>query len=173
MKLENKKSIIEDIHSKLENAEISILVNFSGLNVASVTKLRKELHEADVEFKVVKNTLLKRAAENTDLTLLNDLLTGPNAIAVSQTDPVAPAKVLSAFAKDNPKLEIKAGVMNGKTLDLDDVKALADLPSKDVLLGQLLSAMNGVPTALVRALNGVPSGFVNVLNSIKDKKETA
>lgn len=173
MKLTDKQSIVEELHSRLKGSEIAILVQFAGLDVATVTKLRRDLREAGVEFQVVKNTLLTRASEETDVAIIKDHFKGPNAIAISQEDPVAPAKILSKFAEDFPKLEIKIGVLNGKVIDPAGIKALADLPSREVLLAQLLSAMNGVPTALVRVLNAVPQDFMNVLGAIKDEKGAA
>ena len=115
--------------------------------------------------------LLARASEDTDAALIKDHFKGPSAVALSYTDPVAPAKVLSEFAKDNEKLEIKIGVMNGKALDLDGIKALAELPSREVLLAQVLSAMNAVPSSFVRTLGEIPRSFVNVLSAVKDQKE--
>ena len=122
---------------------------------------------------MAKNTLLLRAADQTEIELIKDSFKGPNAVAVSYDDPVAPAKVLVEFAKDNKKLEIKKGVMGGKVLELADIKALSDLPSKEVLLATVLSALIGVPTSFVRVLNGVPQGLLNVLMAIKEQKEAA
>jgi large subunit ribosomal protein L10 len=114
---------------------------------------------------------LRRASESTDAALLQDYFKGPSAVAFSYDDPVGPAKVLSDFASKNNNLEIKAGVLNGKVLDFSEIKALAKLPSREVLLSQVLSAMNGVPTSLVSALNNVMGNLLNVLNALKDQKE--
>jgi large subunit ribosomal protein L10 len=132
--------------------------------------LRRKLREANAEYQVVKNSLLIRASENNDIALIKDHFKGPSAIAMSSDDPVSPAKVLADFAKENDKFEIKAGVLNGKAIDFDDIKALSSLPSREVLLAQVLSAMNAVPTALVTALSDVPRRLVNVLQAIKDQK---
>jgi large subunit ribosomal protein L10 len=105
--------------------------------------------------------------------LIKDHFQGPSAVALSYTDPVAPAKVLTEFAKENKNLEIKIGVMGDNVLDVNRIKALSDLPSREVLLAQLLSAFNGVPTGFVRALNDIPRRLVNVLQAIKDQKEAA
>jgi large subunit ribosomal protein L10 len=171
--LEQKKSIVEDLHERFSKSKVLIVADYKGLDVTTINALRRKLREADVEFKVVKNSLMVRAAENTDVDLIKEDFKGPNAIAISYNDPVAPAKVLTDFAKDNQKLEIKLGVMDGKVLDLGAIQALSALPSKEALIGQLLSVINGVPTGLVRVLNAVPAGFVNVLQAIKDQKEAA
>ena len=117
--------------------------------------------------------MLIRAAETTNVDAIKDYFKGPSAIALSFEDPVAPAKILTEFAKKNEKLEIKAGIMEDKVLDLASIKALAALPSRESLLSQMLSVMVGVPTGFVRVLNGVPQQFMNVLLAIKDQKEAA
>jgi large subunit ribosomal protein L10 len=171
--LEQKKSIVEDLHERFSKSKVLIVADYKGLDVTTINALRRKLGEAAVEFKVVKNSLMIRAAENTDADLIKENFKGPNAIAISYDDPVAPAKVLTDFAKDNPKLEIKLGVMNGKVLDLGAILALSALPSKEALIGQLLSVINGVPTGLVRVLNAVPAGFVNVLQALKEQRDAA
>ena len=173
MKIEDKKQIVEDLKGKLETTKVVIVTDYKGLNVAQMTELRRKLSEANVEYKVVKNTLLKRASEGTDAMMLADVFKGPSGIALSFDDPVAPAKVLTQFAKDNNKLEIKAGVMDGKLLSLNDITALSKLPSREELLAQVLSAMNAVPAGLVRALADVPRRMLNVLTAIKDQKAAA
>ena len=173
MKIEDKKKIVEDLKEKFATTKVVIVTDYKGLNVAQMTELRRNLSEANVEFQVVKNTLLTRASKDTDAELLADMFKGPSGIALSFDDPVAPAKVLTQFAKDNQKLEIKAGVMNGKVMNLDAIMALSKLPSREELLAQVLSTMNAVPTGLVRALSDVPRRMVNVLNAIKDQKEAA
>ena len=115
VKIEKKKKIVEDLKEKFATTKVVIVTDYKGLNVAQMTELRRKLSDADVEYQVVKNTLLTRASKDTDAELLNDVFKGPSGIALSFDDPVAPAKVLTQFAKDNQKLEIKAGVMNGKT----------------------------------------------------------
>lgn len=150
-----------------------ILTDYKGLDVEAITELRAKLREADVQFQVVKNTMLRLASEGTGVETIKDSFVGPSAIAMSYEDPVAPAKVLTEFARANDKLEIKIGVMDGKMLDLSAIKALSDLPSRDQLLATVLSAMNAVPTSLVTALSDVPRRMVNVLQAIKDQKEAA
>ena len=173
MKIEEKKSLVDDLKDSLEKTKVLIVTDYKGLNVAAMTDLRKKLREADVECKVVKNTLLRRATEQTDFELIRNDLVGPNAIILSYDDPVAPAKVLVDFAKDNKNLEIKKGIMGGKILEEKDIIALSALPSREVLLSQLLSVMNGVPTSIVQVLAAVPRSMMNVLQAIKDQKEAA
>lgn len=173
MKLDKKKAIIDSLHEKLAKSAIVISTDYKGMDVAAVTRLRAELTKAGVDFQVAKNTLLRRASAETDAALIADSFKGPTAIAISTDDPVAPAKILVKFAEENDKLEIKAAVMEGKTLDLEDIKALSELPSREVLLAQVLSAMNAVPTGLVRVLAEVPKQMLNVLVAVKDQKEAA
>ena len=168
-----KKQLVEDLHAKFEKSKIVILTDYKGLNVTKINELRRKLTDANIEYRVVKNTLLARASEDTDVAAVKDHFTGPTAIALSYDDPVAPAKVLADFAKDNDKLEIKIGVMAGKLLDVQAIKSLSELPSREVLLSQLLSVMNAVPTALVRALTNVPEKLLYALQAIKDQKEAA
>ncbi|MBL0731866.1 MAG: 50S ribosomal protein L10 [Desulfosarcina sp.] len=171
MKLEKKKQIVQDLHEKFLKFQVIILTDYKGLDVVALNTLRRQLREADAEYRVVKNSLLARACEDTDVALIKDSFIGPSAIAYSYNDPVAPAKVLTTFAKEHKEFEIKSGVLNGKVLDLKAINALSDLPSREVLLGLFLSAVNGVPTAFVRALNDVPIRLLNVLQAVIDKKE--
>lgn len=157
----------------MEKSAVVILTDYKGLDVEAMTELRAKLREAQVEYQVIKNTMLRLASEGTGAEAIKDSFVGPSAIAMSYEDPVAPAKILTAFAKDHDKLEIKIGVLDGRVLDVSAIKALADLPSREQLLATVLSAMNAVPTALVTALNDVPRRMVNVLQAIKDQKEAA
>lgn len=171
MNLTEKKEIVKELHENFLQSQVVIVTDFKGLDVQTISDLRRRLRKENVNYKVVKNTLIVRASEETDVALIKDHFKGPSALAYSYEDPVAPAKVLSDFAKENENLEIKIGVMDGKVLDINAIKALAVLPSREELLAQVLSAMNGVPTALVMALNDVPRRFLNVLQSIKEKQE--
>ena len=171
MNIEIKKEFVKQLKERLAKSQVVILTDYKGLNVANMTDLRAKLREAQVEYEVVKNTMLRLAAEGTGVEAIKDHFKGPSAVALSYDDPVAPAKVLTDFARENDKLEIKIGVMDGKVLDLSAIKALSDLPSHDELLAMLLSTMNAVPTSLVTALSDVPRRMVNVLQAIKDQKE--
>jgi len=168
-----KQKLVEELHQKFTESKIVILTDYKGLDVDAINALRRQLTESNIEYRVVKNTLLARASEDTHVELVKDQFKGPTAIALSYDDPVAPAKVLCEFAKANDKLEIKAGIMAGKLLDIDEIKSLSALPSREVLLAQVLSTMNAVPTALVRALSNVPEKLLYALQAIKDQKEAA
>lgn len=153
--IELKKQVVEEITDKLKSSVSTIVVDYRGLNVAEVTELRKQLREAGVEFKVYKNTLTRRAAEAAELSNLNEYLTGPNAIAFSTEDVVAPAKIINEFAKNNDALEIKAGVIEGNVASVEDVKALAELPSREGLLSMLLSVLQAPIRNLALAAKAV------------------
>ncbi|KPN94372.1 50S ribosomal protein L10 [Lysinibacillus sp. ZYM-1] len=139
--IENKQVQVQEITEKFQAASSVVVVDYRGLNVAQVTELRKQLREAGVEFKVYKNTLTRRAAEAAGLEGINEVLVGPNAIAFSNEDVVAPAKIINEFAKKNEALEIKAGIIEGTISSVEDVKALAELPSREGLLSMLLSVL--------------------------------
>ena len=173
MRLEDKQKITEDLHDRFTKSAVVVVTDYKGLDVSSINELRRKLREEDIEFQVVKNTLLIRAAKDTGVALIQDYFKGPSAVALSYSDPVAPAKILMQFAKDNPKLEIKGGVLKNKVLDPDAIKALAMLPSREVLLGQFLSVLNEVPTSFVRTIAEIPRSLLNVLTAIKDQKEAA
>ncbi|MGD8260838.1 MAG: 50S ribosomal protein L10 [Desulfobacterales bacterium] len=173
MRLDEKKKITDDLRDRFSKSAIVVLTDYKGLDVTSINDLRRRLSEENIEYQVVKNTLLVRASEDTEVALIRDFFKGPSAIALSYEDPVAPAKILTKFAKENQRLEIKVGIMNGKLLDVDAIKALSKLPSREVLLGQLLSTLNMVPTSFVRTLAEIPRGLVNVLAAIRDQKEAA
>ncbi|BBU37830.1 50S ribosomal protein L10 [Aeribacillus composti] len=139
--IEKKKQIVEEIAAKFRESVSTVIVDYRGLNVAEVTELRKKLREANIEFKVYKNTLTRRAVEQAEISGLEEVLTGPNAIAFSTEDVVAPAKILNDFAKEHEALEIKAGVIEGNVATVDEIKAIADLPSREGLLSMLLSVL--------------------------------
>ncbi len=173
LKLDEKKQLVEELSGRFAKSTVVILTDYKGLDVPSMSELRRQLKAEEIDYKVVKNTMMERAAENTPASALKGYFVGPGAVAIGYRDPVAPAKILTKFAEDKKKLEIKAGVLNGKIIDVTAIKALAALPSREVLLSQVLSAMAGVPTSLVRVLSGVPRGLLNVLTAIKEQKEGA
>ncbi|HUV51351.1 MAG TPA: 50S ribosomal protein L10 [Anaerolineae bacterium] len=173
MKTDEKKKIVEDIRKRFSESKIVILTDYNGLDVENINELRRKLKESEVEYKVAKNTFFIRASEGTDAELIKDSFKGPSAVALSYNDPVAPARLLTEFAGSHEAFKIKVGVMDGKILDLTAIRNLSALPSREVLLGNLLSVMSGVPTALVRALNDIPVRLLNVLQAIKEQKEAA
>lgn len=138
--LAEKQQLVSEVADKFRNSACTVVADYRGLTVAEVTDLRKQLREAGVEFKVIKNTLTRRATAATELTDLDEHLVGPSAIAFS-SDVIAPAKILSNFAKKNENLKVKAGVVEGRVVDAAQIKALADLPSREGLLSMLLSVL--------------------------------
>jgi len=153
--IEQKKLIVDEVAGKLKNSVSTVVVDYRGLTVAEVTELRKQLREAGIEFKVYKNSMVRRAAEAAGLAGLNDALTGPNAIAFSNDDVVAPAKILNDFAKKHDALELKAGVIEGNIATVEEVKALAELPSREGLLSMLLSVLQAPIRNLALAAKAV------------------
>lgn len=139
--IENKKQIVAEIADKLTQSKSTILTDYRGLGVSQMTELRKQLREAGVEYQVLKNTMTRRATAQTNLTELDDKLVGPTAIAFSNEDVVAPAKILHKFAKENKELEIKGGVVEGQVVSLEQITELAELPSREGLLSMLLSVL--------------------------------
>jgi large subunit ribosomal protein L10 len=166
-----KEVLVADLHEKLKEAKAAILTDFTGLNVEQITQLRRTLKKNAVEYKVVKNTLLRRASQDTDIELLAEHFVGPIAIALAYKDPVAPAKILLEFSKVQPALEIKAGMVAGTVMTLKDIKALASLPGKEVLLAMFLSLLKIVPTRFVQTLNNPIQRLVLVLDGVKRAKE--
>jgi large subunit ribosomal protein L10 len=138
---EEKVKVVEEIASKLRDSKGTVLADYRGLNVAQVTQLRKLCREAGVEFKVYKNTLARRAVAEVGIEGLDSYLEGPTAIAFSPADEVTAAKILNDFAKDNDALELKAGVVDGKVLNQDEIKTIASLPNREGLLSMLLSVL--------------------------------
>lgn len=173
MPTESKVAIVQEVKEKLSNAQGTILADYRGMNVKQITELRKRLREAGVEYKVYKNTLTAIAARELGLDGLEEYLTGPTAIAFGYDDPVVPAKILSEFAKNNEALSLKGGVLTGKVIGLDQVKALAELPSREVLLSQVLRGMQAPIAGLVNVLQGNIRNLVYALEAVRQKKAEA
>ena len=169
---QEKAVVIEEVSAEVAKAQSVIIAEYRGLDVASVTVLRKTARESGVYLRVLKNTLVRRAVAGTPFEGLSSQLTGPLMYAIS-TDPVTAAKVLSEFAKSNDKLVIKGGAMPNNLLDVDGVKALATMPSREELLSKLLGTMQAPIAQFVRTLNEVPTKFVRGLAAVRDQKEAA
>ncbi|WDV45433.1 50S ribosomal protein L10 [Clostridiaceae bacterium M8S5] len=169
--IEQKKILVSEIQEKIEKAQAMVLVDYRGLNVEEVTNLRKKFSEADVEYKVYKNSMMRFAFKNAGLEDFNQFLTGPNAVAFCETDAVAPAKIAEEFAKDHKNLEIKAGVVDGKIIDINGVKDLAALPPREVLIAQVLGGLNGPISGFANVLQGTMRNLVYALDQIKEQKE--
>ena len=159
-KVELKQPIVQEISEKIKDAQSLVLVDARGLTVAQDTELRRSLRKENVFYKVYKNTMMNFAFENTDYAQLKDLLNGPSAVAISNEDPAAPARVLMKFAKTADKLEIKGGVIEGKFYDAEAMKEIALIPSRDELLSRLLGSMQS-PIA----------NFARVVKQIAEKAE--
>ncbi len=171
--LEQKKQVVADLTEKVKAAQAIVLADYRGLTVEQDTELRNALRAAGVEYRVVKNTLTSFAMKENGLEGLDPYLNGPTAMALSSTDAVAPAKVLSEFAKKFEKLELKVGVVEGKVIDIDGIKALAELPSREVLIAKVLGGFNAPISGFVNVLNGNMRGLVVALNAIAEQKANA
>lgn len=166
----SKEKMVADLAEQLVSVKAAFLADYRGLNVEKLNQLRVELRNAGAEYRVVKNTLLRLAAKGTTVECLDAELSGPTAMALASGDPVAPAKVLSEFAKNNEKFQLKAGALEGKRLSVEDIKALADLPSREVLLAKMLGSINAPVSNFVGVLAAVPRSLVQVLGAIQEKK---
>lgn len=165
-----KQATVAEIKEKLVSAKGAVLTDYRGLNVAEATQLRRTLREAGVEFRVLKNTMTRIAAQEAGIQGLDAYLEGPTAIAFGYNDLVAPAKVLTKFAKDNKHLVIKAGVVEGKVVNEAGVKALADLPPREVLLAKMLGSMQSPIVGLVNVLQGNIRNLVYALEAVRNQK---
>ncbi|WP_279161028.1 50S ribosomal protein L10 [Thomasclavelia cocleata] len=150
-----KSALVEEIAAKLKGAQSAVVVEYRGLSVAEVTELRRNLRAEDVEFKVYKNSLVRRATEATDYEGLNAQLTGPNAIAFGNSDAVAPARVLAKFAKDHEALVIKAAVVEGKLLNVEEVKEISSLPNREGMYSMLLGMLQAPVSKFARVVKAV------------------
>ncbi|MCQ2446661.1 MAG: 50S ribosomal protein L10 [Clostridia bacterium] len=168
--LEQKKATVASLVEKIQNAAGGVIVDYKGISVADDTALRRKLREAGVEYAVVKNTLLRFAFDNTGLGDLDPQLNGSTAIAIA-SDAVAAAKILSEYStKTKEAFKIKGGFVDGKVIDKEGVKALAELPSKEVLIATVLAGFNAPITGFVNVLNGNIRGLAAALKAIADKK---
>ncbi len=165
-----KEALVQELTVKFTDSKSIVIANYLGLNVADMTELRKQLREAGVEFKVVKNTLASLAADNVEMDFMKDYFNGPTAIAFGVEDAVSPAKVLVDFAEEHEVLEIKGGALDGTQINVEKVKSLAKIPPKEQLLAQVFAGMKAPITGLVNVLQGNTRGLVQVLNQIKEQK---
>lgn len=168
--LEQKKALVASLTDKLKNSCAGVIVNYKGINVSDDTKLRKELREAGVEYFVVKNTLLQRAAKEAGLDGLEPVLEGTTAIAISKDDHVAAARILCKFAEGNNFFKAKAGFIEGKVISEAEVNNLAKLPTKEVLVAKALGGLNAPISGFVTVLNSTIRGLVVALNAIAEKQ---
>ncbi|MBQ7507458.1 MAG: 50S ribosomal protein L10 [Lachnospiraceae bacterium] len=154
-KVELKAPIVREIAENMKDAQSVVVVKYLGLTVAQDTEMRRALREADVLYKVYKNTMVERAVEGTDFEALKDVLEGPNAFAISKTDATAPARILAKFAKTAPVLEMRAGIVEGSFYDAEGMKQIATIPARDELISKLLGSLQSPITNLARVLNQI------------------
>ena len=154
-KVELKAPVVSEISEAIKDAQSVLLVDHRGLTVAEDTKLRKQLREAGVTYKVYKNTMMRFAFKGTDCEQLDQLLEGPSALVVSKTDATAPAREISKFAESAPKLEIKGGIVEGTFYDVAGIKSIASVPSREELLSRLLGSMQSPITNFARVINQI------------------
>lgn len=170
---EEKATSIAELREKLGDARGAVLTDFRGLSVAEITELRTLLRKSAVEYKVVKNTLAKRAVQDTGLAGLASYLEGPTAIAISRTDPVAASKAVSAWAKGRQAFTIKGGLVEGRVVGPTEIADLADLPSREVLLARMAGAFQAPLVGLAQVLSASLRGLASVLDQVRQKKEGA
>lgn len=171
--LRAKSQNVEEIKEKLSRAQSIVVVDYRGLNVEQLTELRSKYRSAGVEYKVYKNTMMRFAFKDAGLEEFNQFLKGPSAIAIGYDDPVQAAKITSEFAKTNDKLEIKAGIVDGKVIDVNGVNNLANLPSREVLVAQVLGGLNAPIQGFANVLQGTIRGLAIALNAIAEQKQEA
>jgi large subunit ribosomal protein L10 len=169
LNLEEKKAVVAEVSAQVAEAQAIILAEYRGLEVGDLTQLRAQARKSGVYLRVLKNTLVRRAVDGTPFSGLANEMVGPLMFGIS-TDPVAAAKVLNDFAKSNDKFVIKAGAMPNQVMDVNAVKALATMPSREELLSKLLGTMQAPIAKFVRTLNEVPTGFVRGLAAVRDQK---
>lgn len=165
-----KKEVVRELNGKLATAKAAILTDFKGLTVSEISELRRELRKVGVEYRVVKNTLTKLAAAGTDAEKLNSHLQGPTGLVLGFDDPVAPAKALMDFAKKQQKLTVRVGLVEGAIADLDQLKAIAALPSRDELLSRMAAGFQAPASKMARLLNATVARLGYALTALKDKK---
>ena len=171
--LSEKQAVVAALTEKLQNAAAGVIVDYKGITVAEDTTLRTQCRENNIDYAVVKNTLLRFAFNNVGLNELDDQLNGATSLAVCMDDPVAPARVIAEFAKKlNGKFEIKGGFMDGKVLSLDEIKALAELPSKEVLQAQVLGTMLAPITSLAIVLKAIAEEKGGFVEAVPDTEAT-
>ena len=171
MRKDDKKELVTQLHEDLGDSQAVFVTDYIGLNVEKITKLRKSVKREGGTFTVVKNTLLRRAAQDTPSEAINELFIGPTAIAMVKGDPLGVAKTLVDFAKDNEALEVQGGILGTQVLDFNKIQALAMMPSKEVLLARMLGSINAPIVNFVGVLAAMLRQLVYVLKAIENQKK--
>ena len=168
-----KEQEIDVLHKEFQETPHALVVSFQGIKVADDERLRRELRQANLSYRVVKNTLAIRAAEGTPMAQIKDNFTGATAVALSKDDPVTLAKVLSKWAKESPVFSFKAGIVEGRAIQVQDVEALATMPSKEVLISKIMFLINSGAQRLAVATAGVARNLTVVIDQVRAQKEGA
>lgn len=169
MNRKEKAQVISDLGERVKGFQAVVLTNYRGLNVDQLNHLRQRLREEKISYHVVKNTLMKLASKGTDLEKLGNYFEGPTAMAISYGDPVLLAKILSEFVKTQPSLEIKVGLIQGKVTSPEEVKALATMPSREVLLGQILGGIQGTASQLGTVIYNAIKQVLGIIQARADQ----
>ncbi len=169
LRIDEKKKIVAELETKLKSSRAAIFADYRGLNVAEADELRRAFREGGSEIRVIKNTLMRRAARQSGFEEIEQFLTGPTAVALNFEDPVVPAKLLMGFAKKNRNLKIKGGVIEGKVVGVKEIKYLADLPGREVLIAQVMGGFTGPLAGLSFALQGFLRKLVYALRAVQEK----
>lgn len=173
MKKTEKGALVDRLKENFKKSKAAFIAEYKGIKAVDMNEIRKQLRSSSVELKIVRNTLAKRAVEGTELDHLKSKFVGPAAIAFSYKDAAAAAKLLMQFSKDQPNLKIMGGALGAKAIGLNEIKGLAELPPRDVLLAKMLGSMKSPSTGIVMVLAGVSKKFLYALNAIKDSKASS
>ncbi|MBN2298722.1 MAG: 50S ribosomal protein L10 [Deltaproteobacteria bacterium] len=171
MRKDEKHELVKQLHDELGESQAVFVTDYIGLNVEKITRLRKSIKSSGGSFRIVKNTLLRRAAQDTPAGIIEKLFVGPTAIAMAKGDPLGVAKALVDFAKDNEQLDVQGGILGTQVLDLSAIQALAKMPSKEVLIAKMLGSMNAPVTNFVGVLAAMLRQIVYVLKAIENQKK--
>jgi len=166
-----KEAAVQEVREKLSKSQAVVLADYRGLNVSALTELRRKLGDAGIEFKIVKNTLTRIASKEIGLGELERYLEGPTAIAFAPGDPVAPAKIISEFAREHREIGIKGGALQGRVIGPDDVRSLAELPSREVMLARVAATMAAPISGLARALAGTVRNLAYAIDAVRRQEE--
>lgn len=171
MKKADKEQLVAELSAQVKECDALFLTNYKGLTFPQITEVRAAVKESGSDFKVVKNTLLRIALNNNEISSMDSYLVEPTSVAIVKGDVAAAAKAMKKFSKEFDKFEIKAGYLDGNVLTANDVNVLADLPSRDELLAKMLGSINAPVVNFVSLLANIPRSLVNVLTAVKDNKE--